>query len=330
MKEEINNTIINNVKEIFIDFPFIKKIAVAVSGGCDSLSLTLALNEFCKQQKIDLFALTVNHQVRENSYYEAISLNKILDSLLINHKILTIPKNKIPKKNIEANLRDLRYEILTNFCKKNKIDILFVGHHLGDVAENFLIRLFRGSGLDGLSPIKKISDINGIKIIRPFIEISKNDLKKYLVNKGVSWFEDESNNDDKFLRNRIRKFLASFLEQDIIEKRIKSTSEEIAKIRDEFDNIMNIQKPLFLTENEDGSVLINKNNLLKINENIALKALAIALMKIGNKKYKPRKEKLIRFYNYLKDNKTIKRYDFYGCTIKNYDNQRVIIFSKKI
>lgn len=335
MKEEINNTIINKVKEIFLDFPIrkktvIKKIAVAVSGGCDSLCLTVVLNEFCKQQKINLTAITVDHQIRPNSNLEAINLNKVLEKLTIEHKILTIPKNKIPQKNIEANLRDLRYEILTNFCKENKIDFLFVGHHLGDIAENFLIRLFRGSGLDGLSPIKKISEINGIKIIRPFTEISKNDLKKYLIDKEISWFEDESNDDEKFLRNKIRKFLASLPKQDIIEKRIKSTSEEIAKIRDEFDDIMNIQKPLFLTENEDGSVMVNKNNLPKINQNIALKALAIALMKIGNKKYKPRKEKLIRFYNYLKDNKTIKRYDFYGCTIKDYDNQQAIISSKKI
>ena len=234
MNHEYKN-ITNNIEEFFKNFFIKKQIAVAISGGCDSLALTLALNNFCKKNKIKIQGLTIDHGIRKNSKIEAKKVGELLKKFKIPHKILTIPPAQIPQKNIEANLRELRYEILTNFCKKNDIEFLFVGHHLGDIAENFLIRLFRGSGLDGLSPIQKISEINGIKIIRPFLEISKDELKNYLIAKNIEWFEDESNDDEKFLRNKIRKFLASFDDKNLIEKRIYNASLEISKTRDFFD-----------------------------------------------------------------------------------------------
>ena len=126
------------------------KIAVAVSGGCDSVSLTMLLDEFCREKKIKLFAVTVDHKMREGSMLEALELGKILAEKKISHEILEISHLEIPQKNIEGLLRELRYGLLHDFCEKNKIEHLFLGHHCGDVAENFLIRLFRGSGLDGL------------------------------------------------------------------------------------------------------------------------------------------------------------------------------------
>jgi tRNA(Ile)-lysidine synthase len=252
----------------------------------------------------------------------------LLKKFKISHKILTIPPAQIPQKNIEANLREIRYEILTNFCKKNDIEFLFVGHHLGDIAENFIIRLFRGSGLDGLSPIQKISEINGIKIIRPFLEISKDELKNYLIAKNIEWFEDETNDDEKFLRNKIRKFLASFEDKNLIEKRIYNASLEISKTRDFFDEIMSGYELEIIEQTAENLILINRRKLSAVNQAIALKILAKILMKIGDKKYKPRKEKLIRFYQYLIADGVIKKREFYGCVVEKYQDEKVKIYKK--
>ena len=327
MNSEYKN-ITNNIEEVFENFFIKKHIAVAISGGCDSMALTLALNDYCQENKIKIYALTIDHGVRKNSKIEAKKVGELLKKFNISHKILSIPEKQIPQKNIEANLREIRYEILTNFCKKNDIEFLFVGHHLGDIAENFLIRLFRGSGLDGLSPIQKISEINGVKIIRPFLEISKDELKNYLIEKNISWFEDETNDDEKFLRNKIRKFLASFDDKNLLEKRIYNASKEISKTRDFFDEIMNGHELEIIEQNADNLILINRCKLAEINPAIALKILAKILMKIADKKYKPRKEKLIRFYEYLIAEGVIKKREFYGCVVEKYRDEKVKIYKK--
>lgn len=320
--------ITSNIEEVFKNFFIKKQIAVAISGGCDSVALTFALNDFCKENKIKIYALTIDHGVRKNSKIEAKKVGELLKEFNISHKILSIPKKEIPQKNIEANLREIRYKMLSDFCKKNHIEFLFVGHHLGDIAENFLIRLFRGSGLDGLSPMQEISEINGIKIIRPFLEISKDELKNYLIAKNIEWFEDETNDDEKFLRNKIRKFLASFDDKNLLEKRIYNASKEISKTRDFFDEIMEARELEIIEENADNLTLINRRKLGEINSSIALKILAKILMKIGDKKYKPRKEKLIRFYEYLIAEGVIKKREFYGCVVEKYQDEKVKIYKK--
>ena len=301
---------------------------MAISGGCDSVALTFALNDFCKENKIKIYALTIDHGVRKNSKIEAKKVGELLKKFNISHKILSIPKKEIPQKNIEANLREIRYKMLSDFCKKNQIEFLFVGHHLGDIAENFLIRLFRGSGLDGLSPMQEISEMNGVQILRPFLEISKDELKNYLIKKNISWFEDETNDDEKFLRNKIRKFLASFDDKNLLEKRIYNASKEISKTRDFFDEIMNGHELEIIEQNADNLILINRCKLAEINPAIALKILAKILMKIGDKKYKPRKEKLIRFYEYLIGEEVIKKREFYGCVVEKYRDEKVKIYKK--
>jgi tRNA(Ile)-lysidine synthase len=327
MNTEYKN-ITNNIEEVFKNFFIKKQIAVAISGGCDSMALTFALNDFCKKNNIKIYTLTIDHGVRKNSKNEAKKVGELLKEFNISHKILSIPKKEIPQKNIEANLREIRYKMLSDFCKKNHIEFLFVGHHLGDIAENFLIRLFRGSGLDGLSPMQKIFEIKGIKIIRPFLEISKDELKNYLIEKNISWFEDETNDDEKFLRNKIRKFLASFDDKNLLEKRIYNASKEISKTRDFFDEIMEERALEIIEENTDNLTLINRRKLAEINSSIALKILAKILMKIGDKKYKPRKEKLLRFYEYLIAEGVIKKREFYGCVAEKYRDEKVKIYKK--
>jgi tRNA(Ile)-lysidine synthase len=304
-----------------------KRIAVAVSGGADSLALTLFLDEFCRKKKIKLFALTVDHKLRKNSAKEAQTLGKILEAKKISHQILEIKKEKIPQKNIEAKLREARYELLLGFCKKNKIEFLFLGHHLGDVAENFLIRLFRGSGLDGLSTMAEISEMNGIKLVRPLLNFEKDSLKAFLKSKKVQWFEDETNSDEKFLRNKIRKFFEGFEEKNLIQKRIKTASDEIARMRDLFDLEL-LDEARKVLEFNGKSFLISKKEFQKIEEKIALKILALILMEVGEKNYKPRLEKLKNFYNHLLQD-VVKPRNFYGCMVKKFDLEKLMIFSEK-
>lgn len=294
------------------------KIAVAVSGGCDSMALTFLLQEFCQKHQIELLAVTIDHQIRSNSTKEAQEVAKILAKNQISHQILTISQANLPKSNIESVLRDLRYQSFYDFCQKKQVKHLFLGHHLGDVAENFLIRLFRGSGLDGLSKMAEISQYHDIFLVRPLLDYHKSDLKKYLEEKNIIWFEDETNDDEKFLRNKIRNFLGQLPEGQTIQERIKKASEDIAEIRDFFDKEVakNAKKCLKIKQN---SYLINKKEFAKINKKIALKILALILMEVGQKPYKPRFVKLKDFYDYILNEKNSKKRNFYGCILEEYN-----------
>lgn len=304
------------------------KIAVALSGGSDSLALTFLLNDFCAKNKINLIAITIDHKMRPNSSKEAKDLALLLKSNKINHQVLAIPKNKIPKSNIESRLRQIRYEILYEFCQRNKINHLFLGHILSDVAENFLIRLFRGSGLDGLSSIAEISNYKEIKLIRPLLKISKDELKNYLQEKKIQWFEDETNEDEKFLRNKIRKFFNSFEEKELIHNRIKNATDEIAKSREFIDSILLKEAKKIIKIRKDG-FLIKIEKLKKLDEKIALKILALILMENSRKPYKPRLHNLKNFYQKLINNFE-KKQNFYNSMAKKIDEKNILIYPEKL
>jgi tRNA(Ile)-lysidine synthase len=288
-----------------------KKIAVAVSGGSDSMALTYLLYDYCREKNIDLIAITINHNLRKNSLIEAKKINKIFSKKNISHQVISIDKSDVPDRNIEANLRKIRYQLMTDFCKKNHIDHLFLAHIISDIAENFLIRLFRGSGLDGLSSISEISEIEKVKIIRPLLNFEKDQLKNYLISKKTIWFEDETNKDEKFLRNKFRNFLATFSDQKIINERIKNACDEISLTRDLFDEkLLKIAKKLAIFDGKQFFIEIAKNS--KTDLKILLKILALILMEVSQKDYKPRLKELKFFYLSLFDQNIMKK-EFYGC-----------------
>lgn len=329
-QETFQNRAFKKFAEIFDKLGYSKKypskLAIAVSGGCDSLSLAIILNEFCLEKNIKLFAVTVDHKMRQGSSKEALALTKILQAKKISHHILEINQQEIPKKNIEAELREVRYQMLHSFCVKNKIQFLFLGHQLDDVAENFLIRLFRGSGLDGLSSIAEILQLEKIQLIRPFLDFTKDDLKSFLQSKKIKWFEDETNQDEKFLRNKIRKFLSSFEDKNLLQKRIKNTADEMSKMRDSFDEEM-LDKAKAVLGFKDNKFLLNLKKFNEIEEKIALKILALIAIEISGRNYKPRLEKLKKFYNWILTDKNHKAHDFYGCVAKKFDATSLAIFN---
>ena len=302
-----------------------KNFAVALSGGCDSMALTFLLQEFCQKHQINLIAVIIDHQMRLNSLAEAKAVVALLQKHQIQHKIIQINQENLPKSNIEAVLRDLRYELLYNFCCENNIKHLFLGHHIGDIAENFIIRLFRGSGLDGLSLMSESSHYKDIVLVRPLLDFYKSQFVDYLNMRNISWFEDPTNEDEKFLRNRIRNFIKFLPDYELIQTRVKKASEEITEIRDLFDELVAKNAKEMLQRRGD-SYLINKDKFIKADKKIALKILALILMELGQKSYKPRFTKLNNFYNHIiESGGEPKRRNFYGCILANYDEDFIMI-----
>lgn len=320
----------NNLIECFEKFQFLKntKIAIGVSGGIDSLALLLLFNDWAKQNNSILYTITVDHKLRETSTQEAITINNLCKNYNINHIILTWEGEK-PLANIEAIAREKRYELIAKFCKENEIKYLLTGHHLEDQAETFFIRLFRGSGIDGLSCMQNEIIINNLHIVRPFLNIHKYELKNYLEKNNIQWIEDESNNDEKFVRNKIRNFLNSFENKEEITERIAFAVNEINKCKNFIQAKLEEVENKILDFSSFGICLINTSELLKLEDDLSLRLLAKTSMKISGNIYKPRLEKLKRLYeeihNYYYNFENLKA-TFYGCIFQKYDENRMVVY----
>lgn len=318
----INKKILNtfkNFKELEDN-----SVAVAVSGGIDSMSLVLSMNEYSKKNNLKITALTVDHKLRKESTEEAEYVSNICKKFNIEHHILTWDEEK-PKTNIEAIAREKRYNLISNFCEKNKIKYLITAHHLEDQAETFFIRLFRGSGIDGLSSMSEISNLFGLTIIRPFLNLHKSDLKNFLIENNIKWVEDKSNSDEKFLRNKIRNFLNTFENKQQITERINFAIQEIVKCKKNIENELEEVEKNILDFSSFGICLIYRENLISIEEDLALRLLAKTSMKISGNIYKPRLEKLKRLFSEIKNNSNIK-YTFYGCIFQKYDKDKIVVY----
>lgn len=181
-------------------------IAVGVSGGADSLALVLQAAEELAVFGRKIVALTVDHRLRPTSRLEAEYVAGLMEKYGIEHHILSWDTAK-PKTGIEEAARQARYSLIRSWCNKNGVRVLMTAHHAKDQAETFLMRLQRGSGLEGLCGIREYSVRDGLIILRPLLHVFPEDFRLYLQKRGIVWVEDESNADTSLLRGRLRQFL---------------------------------------------------------------------------------------------------------------------------
>ena len=188
-----------------------KKFVVGVSGGPDSLALAYLSKLYSSEKKKNFTCIIIDHGVRKVSGKEAEKVKKLLQKKGIQSYVFKINLSKL--KNFHLEARQLRYDKITEFCNKKKIKHVLLGHHLDDQIENFYIRLSRGSGLTGLSPIKKISKYKKHIFLRPFLSLGKSQLIKISKKYFNFYLKDTSNFNNKYLRSRVRK-LRSFMEKE--------------------------------------------------------------------------------------------------------------------
>ena len=198
---------------LFQGFDDFKKIAVAVSGGSDSLALLHLLNDWTRSRGKQLTALTVDHQLRVSAQDEAAYVGLVCEQMGVEHHILHWSDDK-PATGLQSAARTARYDLMAAHCSRSQIQGLALGHTLDDQAETILMRLTRtdeqNRGLSGMAPTTLFApDPNGhITLCRPLLEISRADLRTYLSNHNVEWMDDPSNQDQHYERVRVRSYLA--------------------------------------------------------------------------------------------------------------------------
>ncbi len=182
----------------------------ACSGGVDSMALCFVLKQ---AGFANLTAVIVDHGIRKNSAKQAaLTYNFNLKNGIKSIVIKTHPIDT--SKNLEANARLARYNAILNYAKQNSAEAVFFAHHLNDQAETLLMRLERGSGLNGLCSMWGASVMQGIKILRPLLEVQKSELVNFCLNNKIKWQEDQSNADKAIKRNALRAALGTAAKDD--------------------------------------------------------------------------------------------------------------------
>lgn len=212
-----------------------RKIAVGVSGGADSIALTILMSRYAEFYGFDVLTYTVNHNLREGALQEALYVNLLMQKFGIKHKILHWEHEDIKFGHVENEARKARYDLLRNAMCEDECDILLTAHTENDLAETFLLRKIKHSTKTGLAGISALRDFGcGKVLIRPLLNIKKDRLVEFLNSINITWVHDPSNDDEKFQRVKIRKILSAKSRfHELIMKKVKHLSTIRQKI--EFD-----------------------------------------------------------------------------------------------
>lgn len=187
-------------------------IIVCISGGVDSVVLLYILMELAGEYKFSIIACHLNHCLRgKESDRDEVYVKGLAKKLGIKIVCKKINVLSFYKKgdSLQDIARNVRYVFFEDVVKRYQADKIATGHNEDDQAETVITRFIRGAGLNGLSGIPPVRD----KYIRPLIDVSRKEIEEYAVNKGLRFVQDSSNNNTKYLRNRIRLELIPALEE---------------------------------------------------------------------------------------------------------------------
>ncbi|MCX5698741.1 MAG: tRNA lysidine(34) synthetase TilS [Candidatus Omnitrophica bacterium] len=188
------------------------KILVAVSGGPDSLALLLKLFSLKSKLGLTLHIAHLDHGLRKDSQADALFVKRWGQKLSLPVTIKQLVGQQIKQKgSLEEFFREERLKFFIQTAKTIKADKIALGHNLDDQAETVLMRLLRGTGLSGLSGISARRVIRGAVFIRPFLETTRCQIDRFLKNRGIKPRVDSTNQEDIFLRNKIRHHLIPLL-----------------------------------------------------------------------------------------------------------------------
>jgi len=299
-------------------------VAVAVSGGPDSMSLLFLVNAFIKYKKGTLIALIVDHRIRQNSKEEAKYISNYLNKNNIHSQILTVNKNNVIKKSMNE-ARNNRYNLLTKFCIQNNILHLFVAHHKDDNLETFLNRKIAGSDFYGLKSMSEFSLYNKLCIIRPLLNFSKDTLLNYNKKNKLEYINDPSNYNLNYTRPIIRTFLQA------------SDKKILNEINKDFENIL-FYSPFFIqmifeilfnniVHVDSKKIIINLNNIKEINEITFENILRRIYQFFFRQSNPPRSKKTRILINEIKK-LNFKNFNIKGMLVKKNDD--FLTFSKKL
>lgn len=295
-------------------------LGVAVSGGSDSVALLHLVCDWGRKNGRKIYAATVNHNLRVEAHDETEFVANLCDDLDIPHRVLSWD-NWDGRGNLQSAARDARKELLAGWARKLDLAAVAIGHTQDDQAETFLLRLARGSGVDGLSGMRYTSGTNPVWV-RPMLDIPRADLRDYLSYSGRKWVEDPSNQDEKYDRVKMRNAMPLLAELGLTSKRLAKTAFGLQSARAALDQTTKDVAASCCTLDIYGTVAIDLKQLQFCAPDIQYRVISHAMKWVTGAKYRPRFEALKSIYGQLLQGKS---QTLAGCFIKALKPEQIIV-----
>lgn len=274
-------------------------LAVAVSGGIDSMALLLLADDWARQHGGYAIALTVDHGLREESSEEAAQVAIWCRALGIEHHTLVWKHVSPLVSAVQDKARAARYELLSGWCKTHHVLHLLTAHHRDDQAETLLLRLSRGSQIDGLAGIPLVSSQWGVRLLRPLLGMAKHELRSFLLQQGQDWVEDRSNESAAYTRNFLRQQVAKTVQPEYISAHAYHLAERTSIIRNQLENklAIHLTKDFFLLP--EGYAFLTLRALREEERHYMEKGLSGLVQAIGGGDTPARSDAIERLYETL-------------------------------
>lgn len=279
-----DNSVLKTALRTIEEFDMIKKgdrVLAAVSGGADSVCMLHALCMLKDKLGFKLYCAHLNHGIRgkaaENDEAFVVNLCKNLGiKTFVGHAdVLNLAEEK--KLTVEEAGRQARYEFFSRVCSENKINKTATAHNKNDNAETVLMRILRGTGLEGL---KGISYVREDGVIRPMLNISRSDIEEYCKENGLNFCTDETNLDNEYTRNKIRNKIIPYIEETLgssITGSLVRLSENATADADFFDRYSRrLYERLGSPMKNRKPVVLHIDSLAMLEKSIATRVLRIA------------------------------------------------------
>ena len=264
------------------------KIVLGVSGGPDSITMLYILNEFTKILDFQIYVAHINHGIREESTDDEKYVEKFCEKFNVSFFVLHSNVEKIAKTQklgVEETGRKIRYDFFSEVAKKVGANKIAVAHNKNDNSETIIMNILRGSGSKGLCGIEAKQN----NIIRPLIELSRDEIERFCDEKELEPRIDKTNFENEYTRNKIRNIVIPYIKKEFNPNIINSLERlsEIMKEQEEFIEI-EVKKQyknilideIKLNENEYNIIIIDLKKFNCLPKLIEKKIILFAIQKL--------------------------------------------------
>lgn len=289
-------------------------IAVAVSGGADSMALALLAGRWARDRGGMATAATVDHGLRPESAEEARTVAAWCRELGLAHVTLAWTGAK-PGSGIQSAARAARYDHLGAWCRDNRVLHLLTAHHLEDQAETVLLRLGRESGPEGLAAMPATAEQPHFRLLRPLLDTPRAALEAVLADANQTWLDDPSNLDPAHTRTRLRAFARRLAEAGVQPKDLAAQARRTGEARATSDDAVAAFLASAAEIHAEGWCTLDPIELAKMDPAVTRRALARVIVTIGGRAYPPRGAKLDRVWTELTSGTLTAARTIGGCRI---------------
>jgi tRNA(Ile)-lysidine synthase len=261
-------------------------IGLAVSGGSDSMAMLWLIAPWAMAQGRPVAVATVDHGLREGAVEEAAFVARVCAEIGVPHDVLRW-RGWDGRGNVQARAREARYALLTGWARGRGIGTVALGHTMDDQAETVLLRLARGSGVDGLAGMAAKREQGGLRWVRPLLELRREALRDFLRQTGRDWRDDPSNAVERYDRVKARRALALLAPLGLDVEGLSATARRMAVARAALEQVAR-EAAAEIARVEGGDVVLARPGFDLLPEETRLRLLSDAIRWVGGAVYRPR------------------------------------------